>query len=90
MPPHRFPTCRADMSNFDAGRQPMRSPDAIARMSERLDQTDERIRGIAARLDEHLDRLDRGNELRKQLDGMVSACRDASRPRLRRPADSAR
>jgi hypothetical protein len=74
------------MSNFEASRQPMRSPDAIARMSERLDETDEQIRGIAARLDEHLDRLDRDDELRKQLDGMVSACRDTSRPRLRRPS----
>jgi hypothetical protein len=86
MPPHRFPTCRADMINFDASRQPMRSPDAIARMSERLDETDEQIRGIAARLDEHLDRLDRDDELRKQLDSIVSACRDTSRPRPRRPS----
>jgi len=68
----------------DANRQPIRSPDAIAWMSERLDQTDEQIRVVAARLDEQLDRLDPHDDLRRQLDGMVSASQEPSPPWPRR------
>jgi hypothetical protein len=51
-------------------------------MSARLDRTDEQIRGIVAQLDEQPDRLDRDDELRKQLEVVAGACR-ATRPRAK-------
>lgn len=52
------------MSTLNPSSQSMPSPDPIARMSERLDQTHKQIRAIIAQVDEQLHRLDHDDEVR--------------------------